>query len=422
MAAPSGESRAGDSQWINPFPPPDRSSEFIPDSITLAQALQLVASANTSLQAVQYQRLAASELVQQADRRPNPELEFEAGDIGGHLSGFRQSEIGLGLSQEFELWGKRKYRAEAAQRDQEAVDLESRIAVFDIFAEARLRFHQLHHAQFKLELAGKAEKLAAEMAKSTKTLVENGAALPSEYLLAELAREQASLELTNVETEVFDAMKNLASIWQGKNEIFRAHVSNHQVASIPEQSILLGYLSDSREMARIAHEEARLEAQLSLERAVARPGLTLSGGIKHAEETNQNSFVVGIALPLPLFDRNQGTTGSLRAETKSLAMVKNQAFVEAEAELRSMYRQLTQLRRTYDAIDTLLLPKAEETYLALKRAFEFGKIPSSSMMEGQRRLIDLDIEKNNVALAIHQDIINIERLLGITFEDMIAGK
>src|SRR3546814_16304334 len=50
----------------------------------------------------------------------------------------------------------------------------------------------------------------------------------------------------------------------------------------------------------------RSRAELELERSQAIPDLTLSAGVRQFRETDDSAFLVGVSIPIPVFDRNRG--------------------------------------------------------------------------------------------------------------------
>lgn len=418
----AGQSLDIGNQWKDPFPSTTDTSTFISDSLTLDMALQLVAQFNLSLQASQKQRESALGLVRQADLRPNPELELEAEDVGGDLMGLRESEMVIQLSQELEVWGQRKARRKVALGEAEKLKLETKVNDFDIYAETKLRFHALLHAQKKLELAEQAAQLALEVAESARIRVEKGAGLSSEHLLAKLGFDRARMEVALAETEVKNAQRNLAAIWRGEGNDLKVVDSDPKPAALPDLTILKSYLKESRKVIMWTLEEASITAQLNLEKANGLPSPTLSGGYKRSEADQTNTFLVGFAIPLPLFDRNQGNINSLRAQLEAVKSWRDQALVNTEAELQTIYQRSDQLLSNRASLDTLILPKAEETYLLLKRAYELGRISYSTLLEGEQSLIDVRFDLNDLDLAVIQERIAVEQLLGISSEDIIIDQ
>ena len=409
-------------QWKDPFPSVVDTLSSFPDPLTLDMALRLVAQTNSSLQANRMRREAAQGLVRQANLRPNPELELESEDVSGDLTGFRESEMVILLSQELELWGQRKARRRVALRDMEAVNWETRVEDFDIYAEVKLLFYALLHAQKKLRMTEKAARLALEVAEAAKIRVEKGAALSSEQLLGQLGFERARRVVIVAETELENARRNLAALWRGEEEDFQVVDSDLLTATLPDLAVLRSYLEESREVVGWTFAEASVNATLSLEKANRLPSPTVSGGYKRSEADRTNTFLVGLGIPLPLFDRNQGAISSLRVQSEALKSAREQALVNAEAELEAIHRRFNTLLENRASLDTLILPKAEEAYRSLKRAYELGRIPYATLLEGEHSLVEVRFELTDLDLAINQKIIALEQLLGISLKNIIINQ
>ncbi|UCG10951.1 MAG: TolC family protein [Deltaproteobacteria bacterium] len=412
-ALPAAQSQELEKQWKDPFPSRMDTSTVNSDSLTLDMVLRLVAQGNSSLRANRMQREAAHGLVRQANLRPNPELEFEAEDVGGDLTGFRESEMTIVLSQELELWGQRRTRRKVALGDAERVEWETRVEDFDTYVEAKLRFYALLHAQKKLELAEEAARLAFEVAEATGIRVQKGAALHSELLLGQLGFERARAEVMLAETEVGNARRNLAGLWRGGRKDFKVVESDPVGATLPDLTILKSYLPESREVVGWSFEEANVNAQLNLEKTNRLPTPTLSGGYKRSEVDRTNTYLVGLGIPLPLFNRNQGAISSLRLQSEAVKSAREQALVNTEVELEAAHQRLSTLLSSRASLENLILPKAEEAYQSLKRAYELGRIPYATLLEGERSLIEVRFELNDLDLATRQEIVALERLLGI---------
>ena len=409
-------------QWKDPFPSGTDTSTVISNSLTLDMALRLVAQGNSSLRASRMQREAARGLVMQANLRPNPELELESEDIGGDLTGFRESEMVILLSQELELWGQRKARRKAAVRDMEAVNWETRVEDFDIYAETKARFYALLHAQNKVRMTEEAARFAHEVAEAARIRVEKGATLISEQLLGQLGFERARTEVALAETEMENARRNLAALWRGGEQDFRVVDSDPSTATLPDLAVLKSYLEQSREVVGWTLEEASVNALLNLEKTNRLPSPTLSGGYKRSEADRTNTFLLGLGIPLPLFDRNQGAISSLRVQSEALKSAREQALVNAEAELGAIHRRFNTLLENRASLDTLILPKAKETYRSLKRAYKLGRIPYATLLEGEQSLVEVRFELNDLDLDINQKIIALEQLLGISLKNIMINQ
>jgi len=405
---------AANDQWQDPFRSGQEQTNSSPDSLNLKQVLSLVAEANQTLKAGLKRIEAASGSLTQAGLWSNPELEIEFEEVGWDAPGFQESEITVMLSQEIELWGNRKNRRQMAQRSLEAVQLETQIAAFDIYATTVERYSALGHAQRRVTLAQDAVDLAADIAESARIRVDMGAAMQSELLLGQLEMETSELELAEANSEMDIAGTELTSLWQGVASDIVVAQTDFDPAVVAKVNALQSLLEGTRKARSLEAEEAFTEAELDLERSGAKPNLSLSGGYKRIEANSSNSFVFGIGLPLPFLNRNQGSIRSLEARLDAIRLSRKQALATAAAEFETSKRRIEQQVSRYQMIKTKVLPKAQETYLSLKSAYDKGKLPYSTLIEAQHMLLDLRFELNDIGLTIKLETVALERLLGVT--------
>jgi len=402
--------------WQAPF---DTLANTVPATLTelsLTDALRLVAGKNPSLKAMVHRQAASRAELKQAGLWPNPELEAEIEEVGWDAPGFAASGLTIALSQEFELFGQRGARRRVAQAGINAAELETRMSAFDLFLEVKSRFFSLAHAQKELQLADSSVALTTEILEDISYRFEMGAALRSELMLARLELQRANLEHSEVRQNLRGAQGALAALWgEGPQDI--NVVASEEPNLLPALKLLpqLIDLTDSSREAMLLQEQAALtEAERQLAIAEAKPTISLVGGYERLQADGSSSLRFGIGVPLPLWNRNQGRTSSLESQLLNLEFERQRVKLETSAEIRSGAERLSQLIERHAAIDSLLLPTAEEAYLALKSAFEAGRVPFTSLLEAERSLIELRFGHNDVLLAIQEEILALERLTGVT--------
>lgn len=418
MIGSPGQPQAADT-WQAPFD--SLRAESLTGANTVLEmqdVLRLIANQNPSLKAFELRREASRGLLKQAGLWPNPELGFDAEEVGWDAPGLDESELSVSLSQEFELFGQRGARKRLAQTQVDATHLTTKLAAFDLYLEAKKRFYVLFDAQEQLELSRRAVDLADSILANIKFRIEKGAALQSELLLADLERQRAKLQLARTEQEATSAATSLAVLWSGTlGELKVAANAEPSFVSILTQIDLLeAHLDSSRSLMQLNQEVAILNAEHSLAISEARPSVTLSGGMKRLQATNSNSFLVGLSLPLPLFNRNQGTKDRLVQEIRALNYDIERARKETQADLRSQVLELRQLVQRHDQLDSNLLPTAEDAYTILRDAYDAGRVPYTQLLEAERSLNELRFEHNDMLLEIHLQVVAIEELTGVTLE------
>ncbi len=386
--------------------------------LTLRRALVLTASGNPVLPALAAQREAAQSRLRQAGLWPNPELESEIEEIGGDAPGLRELEMTVSLTQELELFGQRRARERAAHTNIAATDLNARFSAFDLYLDVKRRFHVLAHAQMKLRLAELSVTLHQDITDDIDFRISEGAALPSELLLARLELQRAEMAIYEARQELESARLSLVSLWGGDPTGITVDYSAE-----PDFSQVLDRLAEfdqlvdsSRLIVEIGRDVELVRAERRLAVAEAKPGITLSGGYRRLRADGFDSFLFGVSMPLPLFNRNQGTSAALDAQLRSLEYERRRASHEVAASIRAGRARLRQLIQQHDILDADLLPTAEAAYEMLRRTYDAGRVAYASLLEASRSLVDLRFEHNDILLIIHEQIVELENITGIALQ------
>lgn len=402
--------------WQAPFDTTGVVPQKSKSVLTLGDVINLVAKDNPTLQALAFQNKASLGRLKQAGLWPNPGFETEFEEIGWDAPGFKESEITVSLSQDFELFGQRSARKKLAKAEINATGLQTTISAYDLYLETKRRFYNLVYAQQRLELSEASLKLANDIVKNIRIRIGKGVALQSELLLAELENQKAQLIFDQARQEVLTSKMSLTALWKG--ESIDISVSGESEPNLKKVLQRVEYLEtkvdSSRGVLLLNHESAMLKAEKTLAIKEGRPTVTLSGGYKRLQGSKTNSLLFGVSLPLPLFNSNQGTRKSLEAKLRSLDYQIEQERLEVSAAIKSNVSILHQLINSHSALDSLLLPTAEKAYETLQRAYEAGRVPYTQLLEAERSLNELRIEHNNMLLEIHELIIALEGLTGIT--------
>jgi len=406
------------SRWQAPFDTSTTATTGGDSALTLDGAMSLVAKENPTLRALEYRVLAAQGQLKQAGLRPNPKLEAEIEEFGWNAPGFSESELTVALSQEFKLFGQRGARQDVARSEIQAVEFESDVRAFDLYLEVKRRFYQLAHAQEKLRLARASVQIADNIVENISFRIERGAGLRSELLLAQIEQQRTRLRLEELKQQAEAAETRLVALWSGTPDATVVSAGREpDLQGLPALVEFLCEHADSTRIIRHLQNQADiLRAQQSLAAAEARPELTLSGGVKRFEADGSKSFLLGLGLSLPLFNRNQGVRESLRAQTRSVEYEIERERLDVSATLRSHVLELRNMVRRHDILDTELLPRTEQAYRSLRAAYESGRLPYTQMLEAERSLVELRFEHNDLLLSLHEQVIALEALTGVVLQ------
>ncbi|MBU8933179.1 MAG: TolC family protein [candidate division Zixibacteria bacterium] len=402
---------SGSDRWEAPFAIIEATVGVDDSVLTLPELLHLVATRNPLLPSLDLRREAAQGEITQAGVRPNPELEAELGGVTWDTPGFDESEIGVSLSQEFELFGQRGARRKVAEAEWQTSEFDARVAAFDLYLETRVRYFALAHAQVQYDLSDISIGLAEDIVATIQQRIEQGAALQSELLLAQLELQRARLASGEVELDFETAQISLASLWAGDPGIRVVVPAEPDFKSVLDR-ITESIADSTRELITLDRHREELKAQRYLADAEAKPNLTLSSGYTRLVADKSNSLMFGISLPLPFRDQNHGVLQSLDAEIQRIDFERRQAQIESMAAVASGLARLRQLNNRHTALNAELLPTAEETYQTMQVLYQSGRLPYTNLLEANRALVELRFERNDIVLAFREQIIAMERLGG----------
>ena len=401
-----------DRQWFSPFST-GTNMESTGDTLSFEQCLQKVKSNNKTLRSADFNRQSLAGLTDQARLRINPELDFEIEDISGDLPGLSQTEWSLSLSQELEIWGRRSSRIESARVDSLAIAGESDILEFDIYIEFKRRYAELLNRQPKVSLLMHGYDLAEEMVAAAGRQVDMGAALAAEMQLAELEATRLQMDLNAARTDLQAAKSALAALWGSSASAFQAVMPVEFEMTAIDPAQFNDLVDGSRELFELDIELARIEAEAAIARAENRLNPTLTAGFKRLEGEKISSFLFGISLPLPFFDRNQGKLSELHSNQKAQKALIDQKRHEVKADLIAAYRQLYQLHERLVGLDKTVIPKAIAAFQVLKDTYDRGRLRYTELLEGRRLLMNLEQERSETWLECIYQMIEIEQTLGI---------
>jgi cobalt-zinc-cadmium efflux system outer membrane protein len=149
------------------------------------------------------------------------------------------------------------------------------------------------------------------------------------------------------------------------------------------------------------------------------PDVTVSMGVKKNGETGSNQAVVGLSIPFPMFDRNQGNILEALRRTDKARDELAATEIRLDGELAQAYERLSTARQEAEALQRDILPGAQSAYDAATTGFEFGKFNFLDVLDAQRTLLQARSQYLRTLSEAHNAAAEIDRILG---EATLANK
>lgn len=365
-----------------PYAAAAASDNAVAAPLTLEQALGLALSTSPELRSAAQSVAIADGARLQAGASPNPEVSFlrEGMPKASRTQTYQ-------VSQALELGGKRGARIAVADYDRALAVGDVNVGRAGLRADVITAYMEALTAQERVELARASLKLASNASNAAARRVTAGKISPLEQTRSSVAEASARLELSQALSELTLAYRSLTVLWGSTAALGRTLVMPAiEQVQVPSLEALQAQLDASPQMQRARTQIAREEAQVKLERAQRVPDLTVTVGTKKDNESGRSQTVVGLAIPLPLFNRNQGNLLSAlrrvdqaRTEVEIEQLRLSQALFSAHQRAELSQQQIVAMRQE-------ILPAAQQAFDAAVTGFELGKFGFIDVLDAQRTL------------------------------------
>ena len=401
-------------------PEDPRSAKIEPQGdLSLTKALALALLHNPQLEAYGWQLRGNEAAILQSHLGPNPVVGLKVENFGGSppLNRFEGSMTTLRISQAIELGGKRMRRTHLAEKEhlRSAWDYERQR--LRVIGEVGRRFVTVLADQEALELGRQAAKLATDLYAIVKDRTNQGVSAGVELDKALVQVSARSIEVEQQTQQLKASKQRLAAMWGSGRVRFGNSVGElTEVHDVPPREDLIAQLEGNPDIARWSAEIALREAAVDLSQARAIPNLTVSGGLRRFNATDENAYVFELGLPLPLVDRNQGRRRQARYELEKAKALRRDAETEVHSRLGELYYSLSAHHHAVTTLRDQTLPAARSAFDTAQKAYREGVTDYINVLDAERTLIDTQYQHVASLSEYHQTVISLESLLGVSLD------
>lgn len=391
-------------------------------TVTLRQLLGVALQRHPELVAFAFDIRAAEARALQAGFFSNPTISLEVEDVAGirATAGVRALEMTLQVSQLVELGAKRvkRLRLASLERDLAAWDYETkRLAVLTDVTKA---FVEAVAATERLTLMEELVRLAQQVHSTVAERIKAGKVSPVEDTRASVAVATAQLQAQQARNAVDAAHKRLAAAWGSTTPSFTQvqGALETTIEAPPPFERLTALLAQHPDVARWTTALAIRRAAVVVEESKAIPNLTVNGGVRYANDTTSLSFLTGLSLPLPLFDRNQGGILEARYRVSQADAQRQASAVRTHATLIEAYQTLNTAYHTIAILRHTILPATQQAFEATTEGYRQGKFAFLDIVDAQRALFTTRGNYLEALTTYHKAMADVEQLIGVGLQTL----
>lgn len=367
--------------------------------ITLDEALAAAEKSPTLAVATAQVDEARGNVEQAGKYNYNPALAASAG--AARVAGAKTFyDFELGLSQGFELGGKRSARKRVATAERDAASENLSSARNALRAEVRRTFELALVAQARVAVTTENELAAREFREAANERLKLGAATQTDVNVAVASLGRALAAKKAAERDLLLARQALGEALgtPGADLEPTGQLPKFTPPTTSEDQLVAEAMGARRDLAATERTKDARTAGVDLADALATPDPELSVTWARDAVDGANALVVGVRIELPLWNRNQGNRHAARAQ-------RNRATIEATAFRSGVDREVRTAARRFRAATDAISSFDQQVVGTLA---ENLKLARDSLAAGKLGLLDL----NNV----RRDLVESQ----LTYLDSIA--
>lgn len=396
----------------------------IGDTLTFSDALSKALLQNPRLQSFGWQiRVREAERLQ-ASLLPNPQLSAEMENFGGtgRFEGLDSREITIRLGQKILLGADRLKAKRLAGYNQKLAGWDYETQRLEVLTGVTQAYISTLEAQQQWRQQQELVDVAQKLFDSISAQVEAGKVSPIAETRAKVELSRARIDLKNALNQFEAARSNLASFWGSEQPSFEGLAGTlGSPDPVPGYQSLTNYIQRNPDVARWATELQQRESRLSLERAKGIPNPTISGGYKRFEDVGAEAAVVGISIPLPFFDRNQGNIKAAKYRINRVESQREVAVTEVNRALQEAYSILQASYHEVRQLEEEVLPGAESAFEGIQTGYRQGKFDYLEVLDAQRTLFTSRTRYIQALAEYNRAVAEVERLIGTPLSEITSN-
>jgi cobalt-zinc-cadmium efflux system outer membrane protein len=348
-------------------------------------------------------------LMRQAGLYPNP----TAGYLRTDADQPGQSQTaGVFLSQDLVTAGKLRLATAAEGREVEKRNWQLDAQKGRVVNDVRIRFYEVLGAQQAVAIATELERLAEEGVKAAEQLLQARQGSRPDVL-------QAEIQLHAIRTSLQDARYRHQAGWRqlahvagipGLHPVPLAGNLEDDIPALDWQKSLQDLLASSPVLRAQEAEVRAAEAELRLARAQAYPNVNVQVVAQRDHIDKFSSVSTLVALPVPLFNRNQGNIMNAEGVVWQQQEEYERVRLALADQLAGSFQQYLSLKSQAERLRQDILPRAKENLDLTTQAYKLGRFDFLRVLNARQTYAQANLAYVDALTGLHKVVIEITGL------------
>lgn len=408
-------------------------TSILPDFYSQAEGLSLneivkrafASSGEIKIALLEVERALAR--LRQARVRKNPTLEVEQSS-GRFVGSQGDGELSVGFALPLDVFNQRGKRQELAKADIALRELELSALKRKLLGQILVHYSEALSALQELSVLEDLLELDTQTTRFVQVRVNEGESSPLELSLLQAEVERLRSRRSLVEGKLQSSLAKLR-FYAGLDHLAPFKLREDlRAATLPKLPNTLEtaftIAIQNRPEIRIAElEESLATAGLRLLRSQNKPDVTAYTRYTQGRAgfddprgeyvQRDRSLTFGVAIGLPVFDRNQGAKAEAEIAIR-VAQEKRTFFEQViKSEVAAAFSRIESTNLSLSRLETAVLPRSRKNVETIRRVYEIGELKVSDLINEQRRLLDANRDITEVLTERYRAQVDLLIALGI---------
>jgi outer membrane protein, heavy metal efflux system len=357
-------------------------------TVTLPDAVSIFLQQNLQLVAARYDIDTADAEKLTAKLRPNPSLSISSADLPLDFSGpfVKEQTFSYGISQPFELGGKRSKRIAAADANAEVARGQFQTVVWQLTNDLKKKYYTVLLNRSLMNLAEENQRTFGDTIKYTSELYQSGEISGLDLKRLEVEKLKFDTDVANSERDYEVALRDFRVTLGGDYRAMDIEVAgtleyqpyDFSFAELRDQS-----LAARPDLKAAQLSERAADASIKLQDAQRIPDLTVGAGVDQVP-AGTSTYTVGVSITLPVSDRNQGERAKALIEKRKAQnqqqLITNQIVSDVDKALVAFQSQ----KRRVELYRTGVLTKVNDIQTLTEFALKAGESSTLELLDAIR--------------------------------------
>lgn len=326
---------------------------------------------------------------------------------GELVGGFVQQEIVTG--------GKLRLSRAKFAEEANAARWQAEAQTLRVLNGVRVRFFEVLAAQRLIQIHRDLVRINDDATRTTEELVNVGQANEPDLLQAKVEARRARVTLRNADNRYRGSWENLVSL-AGAPELRPTPLDDRPLeataAPLDFDATLTDLLNRSPEIQAALSEIRRSQIMVQRERREPIPNITVQGIVgRNYEFNNLTTAGVQVSIPLPVFNRNQGTVREAMADLSRDHSEHQRIALSLRQRLADAYIRYQDAQQSVEDFRAESLPMAQRAYEIQSANFRQRRAAWPQVLVAQRTFVELNQEYVQSLLELRRAEIEIRGML-----------